>query len=257
MKSISGMLLPVLFCIILGGCASTSRDQPAAPPSGPTAEERLERATRENEKILSAVRALKPEALAEVGLYRIEPGDTGSKIAGKQQLALAELATMNPDVTWTRLRVGQVIRIRPKPSQPPEGADRDRAAIEKAVLETNARMTEAANRLDADAFFAYIIDTDKGPIIQNGVLFKSRQEALETVKRGFQGIATIERQFENPQVTVLSPDAALMTAEGSTTATLTDGRIIHRRFAVSLVFVRREGQWKLLHGHYSMPANPG
>ena len=143
-------------------------------------------------------------------------------------------------------------------SQPPvSGADFDRPAIEKAVLETNARMTEAANRLDADAFFAYILETDKGLIIQNGTLFKSRQEALESVKRGFQGIAKMDRQFENPQVTVISPDLALLVSEGSTTATLTDGRILNRRFAVSLVFLRKDGQWKLLHGHYSMPANQG
>jgi hypothetical protein len=25
---------------------------------------------------------------------------------------------------------------------------------------------------------------------------------------------------------------------------------------VSLVFVRKDGQWKLLHGHYSMPIDP-
>jgi ketosteroid isomerase-like protein len=46
-------------------------------------------------------------------------------------------------------------------------------------------------------------------------------------------------------------------SEGSTTATLTDGRILNSRFAVSLVFMRKEGQWKLLHGHYSMSANQG
>lgn len=143
-------------------------------------------------------------------------------------------------------------------AQPPaSGPDLDRSAIEKAVLETNARMTEAANRLDAAAFFAYIIETDKGLIIQNGVLFKSRQEALETVKRGFQGIAKMDRRFENPQVTIISPDLALLVSEGSTTATLTDGRILNSRFAVSLVFVRKEGQWKLLHGHYSRPVNQG
>ena len=143
-------------------------------------------------------------------------------------------------------------------SQPPvSGPDLDRPAIEKTVLETNARMTEVANRLDADAFFAYILETDKGLIIQNGTLFKSRQEALESVKRGFQGIDRMERQFENPQVTVISPDLALLVSEGSTTATLTDGRILNSRFAVSLVFMRKEGQWKLLHGHYSMSANQG
>jgi len=127
------------------------------------------------------------------------------------------------------------------------------ATIRQAVLETNAAMTQAANRLDADAFFAYILDTDKGLIVQNGEIFKTRQEALDAVKRGFQGFVKIDRRFDDPRVTVISPDVALLVADGTTTATLRDGRTIERRFAVSLLFVLRDGHWKLLHGHYSMP----
>jgi len=132
-----------------------------------------------------------------------------------------------------------------------------RSAVEQAVLETNARMTAAADRLDADAFFEFILETDKGLIVQNGTLFKSRAEALEAVKRGFQGITKMERKLENPQVTVISPDCALLAAEGSTLATLADGRTLNSRFTVSLVFVRQGGQWKLLHGHYSTPMAGG
>jgi hypothetical protein len=43
-------------------------------------------------------------------------------------------------------------------------------------------------------------------------------------------------------------------AHDTVSATLTDGRNLDARFAVSLVFVRRDGQWKVLHGHYSVPA---
>ena len=131
------------------------------------------------------------------------------------------------------------------------------ARVEQAVLATNAQMTAAADRLDADGFFAYILDTDKGLIIQNGILFKSRAEALAAVKRGFKGLKTLERRFENPQVTVISADSALLAAEGSVVATLDDGRSITSRFTVSLVFVRQNDQWKLLHGHYSVPMAAG
>jgi ketosteroid isomerase-like protein len=132
-----------------------------------------------------------------------------------------------------------------------------RAAVEREVLETNARMTAAANRLDADAFFAFILDSDRGLIVQNGVRFRSRGEALAAVKRGFAGVAKMDRRFENLQVTVISSHCALLTAEGATTATLDDGRMLDSRFAVSLVFVRSGADWRLLHGHYSMPTGAG
>jgi ketosteroid isomerase-like protein len=135
----------------------------------------------------------------------------------------------------------------------PAAPDPAVAAIEKAVLETNAKMTQAANSLNADAFFEYILDSAKGVIIQNGTLFKTRQEALEAVRRGFLGIAKLERQIDNPQVTVVSPELALLTGEGTTHATFTDGREITTHFAVSLIFQLKDGQWKVLHGHYSTP----
>ena len=127
------------------------------------------------------------------------------------------------------------------------------ADVIKSVLETNAKMTKAANDLDFDAFFSYMLDSDQCVIIQSGKVFKNRAEALESVKRGYMGVSKVDRQLEHPQVTVLSPDAALLASEGKVTATLTDGRSVETRFAVSLVFVRRDGQWKVLQGHYSTP----
>ena len=138
--------------------------------------------------------------------------------------------------------------------QKPAESNASEESIKKAVLETNMKMTQAADALDVDTFFSYILDTDKGLIIQNGTIFKTRLEAMQAVKKGFMGLSKIDRRFDNPQVTVISPDVALLASEGTVAATLTDGRTMDSgRFAVSLVFVRKDNKWMLLHGHYSMP----
>jgi uncharacterized protein (TIGR02246 family) len=126
-------------------------------------------------------------------------------------------------------------------------------AIEKAVLKTHIQMSQADNSLDADKFFSYILDFDKGLIIQDGRLFQTRQEAYETVKQGFEGISQVKRNYEQTYVTVISPEVALLTAQGTSTVTLSDGQVLSGPFAVSLVFVLRDGRWKVLHGHYSIP----
>ena len=72
-----------------------------------------------------------------------------------------------------------------------------------------------------------------GSIVQNGTVFKGRQEAREAVKQGMLGVEKMERRFVNPQVTVISPEVALLTSEGSLAATRTDGRTMEGRFAVS------------------------
>jgi len=128
-----------------------------------------------------------------------------------------------------------------------------RQAIEQAVLETNAAMTKAANSLDAEAFFEFISDSNQTRIIQEGTIFKSRDDAFQAVKRGMQRMSKVERHLDNPHVTVLAPNIAMLTSEGSVTAVLNDGRIMDSRFVVSLLFVLEHGHWKVLHGHYSAP----
>jgi uncharacterized protein (TIGR02246 family) len=161
--------------------------------------------------------------------------------------------------TFTRLSslcviaTGLLTTVSLRAESQPAAPDPAAAAIEQAVLETNAKMMQAANSLNADAFFEYILDTDKGLIIQNGAVFKNRQEALDAVKRGFAGMTKLDRKIDNPQVTVVSPELALLVGDGTATATLNDGRVMTSRFAVSLIFQRKDGQWKVLHGHYSTP----
>lgn len=128
-------------------------------------------------------------------------------------------------------------------------------AIEKAVLKTHNQMVRADANLDADEFFSYILDFNKGLIIRDGRLFKTRQEAYEVIKTGLEGISKLKRTYEQTHITVISPETALLTAQGISTVTLTDGRTFSGPFALSMIYVLRDGQWKVLHGHYSAP-NP-
>jgi putative intracellular protease/amidase len=130
-----------------------------------------------------------------------------------------------------------------------------RKAIEKAVLEVHDKIIEAEKSLDAEKFFAYVPDFDSGLIIQDGTLFKTRLEAMETIRVGFQSVTKVERTCDQTYVTVLSPETALLTATGTSSVTLPDGRTLSGPFAASMIFVLRDGQWKLLQGHYSTP-NP-
>jgi hypothetical protein len=128
-------------------------------------------------------------------------------------------------------------------------------SIETAVLQVHQQMNSAIEALDVDGFFGFILDAARGPVIQDGRLFADRDEALETVQRGFQGVARVERVYETTDVTVISNEAALLTGKGTSTITLQDGRVLDGPFAVSMVFVLTGDGWRVLHGHYSIP-NP-
>ena len=126
-------------------------------------------------------------------------------------------------------------------------------AVEKAVLEANAKMIQAAENLDAEGFMDWILDEMTGPVIQDGKLMVTRQQALEAVKSNFQGIAKVKYQLDRTYVKAISPEVAVLTGDGTSTATLEDGRTFSAPFALSEVFVLREGKWKVLHAHQSVP----
>ncbi len=134
-------------------------------------------------------------------------------------------------------------------------ADADEQAIRKAVLEVHNRMNSAIQELKADKMFESILDAGPGTIIDDGVLRESRQQALEAVRRGFQAFARAEWKYDRTDVAVLAPGVALLTAAGTAHFVLSDGRTTSTPFALTEVFVLRNGEWKMVHGHHSLP-NP-
>jgi ketosteroid isomerase-like protein len=153
------------------------------------------------------------------------------------------------------IRCGSALWLLLASAAPGATGEGDAGAVAKAVLKTHHEMVAAASAADAEGFFAFMLDEARGPVIQDGQLFPTRAEALEVVEQGFEGVARVEYAYESEDVTVISEDAALLTGWGTSRVTLEDGRSFERPFAVSLVFVRKGGDWKVLHGHYSAP-NP-
>ena len=122
---------------------------------------------------------------------------------------------------------------------------------EKAVLARLDEIQRAAQSLDPDKVFSFVLENDKGSLAQNGKLFITRNEALQSTKQGFQGLQKVDYVFDQQHVTLLSPTVALAVGEGSSSATTADGRTFTARFAQSVVFILTSGEWKVLHAHRS------
>lgn len=60
---------------------------------------------------VKAAKAGGAPAVAGPDEYIVKSGDTGAKIARAQGVALADLLSVNPDVNWNRLAVGQKIKL--------------------------------------------------------------------------------------------------------------------------------------------------
>ena len=129
------------------------------------------------------------------------------------------------------------------------------ADSEKAVLKTLERIQSAAEELNADKVFSYVMENDHGALVQNGRMFPSRAEALESTRQGLSGLQKVQYRFDQQSVSFLSPTVALAVSQGTTSVTTSDGRSFSRPFVQSVVLVLTNGDWKVFHSHRSSPAN--
>jgi LysM repeat protein len=61
-----------------------------------------------------SVKAASGEAVSyDEGLYIVQRGDTGAAIARANNISLADLRALNPDVEWNKISAGQAVRIHP------------------------------------------------------------------------------------------------------------------------------------------------
>jgi ketosteroid isomerase-like protein len=138
-------------------------------------------------------------------------------------------------------------------SQGQPGKNATSSDSQKAVLARLVEIQNAAQALDPDKVFSFVLENDAGALAQNGKLFLTRKEALDSTKQGFQGLQKVDYQFDQQHVTLLSPTVALATGEGLTSVTMDDGRTFTSRFAQSVVLVLTNGDWKVFHAHRSFP----
>ena len=125
--------------------------------------------------------------------------------------------------------------------------------VERAILDRLAEIESAARELNPDKVYQFVLENDRGSLIQDGQFFRTRDEALQVTRRGFRNIQKVDYQFSQQHIVLLSPTVALATGAGQSTATTNQGQEISTRFAQSVILVQSDGQWRVLHAHRSFP----
>ena len=139
-------------------------------------------------------------------------------------------------------------------AQDPPKKSLDPSDAERTVQARITEIQNAAQTLDPNKVFSFVLKNDNGALVEDGKLFLTREDAFQSTKQGFEGLGKISYRFEQQHITLLSPTVALAVGEGVSSATTNDGRKISTRFAQSVVFKLTDGEWKVYHAHRSFPA---
>jgi uncharacterized protein (TIGR02246 family) len=124
---------------------------------------------------------------------------------------------------------------------------------EKAVELRLAEIQDAAQNLDPDKLFSFVLENNNGAVVQDGQVLLTRDAALKSTRQGFKGLRKVSYRFDQQHITLLSPTVALAVGEGVSSAATEDGRDFSARFAQSVVLVESDGEWKVFHAHRSFP----
>ena len=125
----------------------------------------------------------------------------------------------------------------------------ERSTIEREVTAAMDSLLAAAMRRDADAVFGRFAP---GPHADDGAL--ATRDELERVYRPlYASTARLDLRMSRREVRVLSPDVAMVVAEGTFDATGRDGARQQGRNAWTFVWERAPDGWRVLHQHQSSP----
>ena len=131
-------------------------------------------------------------------------------------------------------------------------AEEQSLAIERAVIAKHAEVIGYAEQLDAEKLYGVIAEGGKGTVIQDGRVL-TRQEALDSSELAYEGFKSQKIEILQQYVRVLSPEIAVLTAQGRYAITTDTGETVSSDFAVTSVFVLQENEWKIVYGHHSTP----
>ena len=80
-------------------------------------------------------------------------------------------------------------------------------------------------------------------------MFRSFETVMADFREKIKGAMSQKMNVVNKKITVLADNAALITASGTYSMPLEDGRNLTGSFAWTLVCSKVNGSWKIIHSH--------
>jgi uncharacterized protein (TIGR02246 family) len=128
---------------------------------------------------------------------------------------------------------------------------KQKANIEKAVLQTLEEYFAVIARRDVKRFLSFFVDTEDMTVIEDKEIRPSRKAFEEFAVGFFKDIVEISVTWEERRVFPLSNEVAVATGIFRISAKMTSGDTAVIRNAFTFVFVKKGDRWQIKHVHES------
>jgi uncharacterized protein (TIGR02246 family) len=126
-------------------------------------------------------------------------------------------------------------------------------AVTDTIRRLMAELDQAASALDVNRFMSHFVRDSSLVYAVAGTTRRGWTEVERSHRESWTRIAEASFRLGDLAVTVLAPDAAVVTGVGEARMTLKDGRTRAGPFAVTAIWRRTPEGWRVLQMHESFP----
>ena len=127
----------------------------------------------------------------------------------------------------------------------------ERKAIEDTIKQLARVVENGANNLDIDASFDLFSDDPDFTFSEDGYILPPKDSLYRIMKPTYANWSNISVKYDNMRVSVLDRNSGVFTGEGPWSVTDNSGNKFSGHLVSMFVFARRNGEWKMIHGHTS------
>jgi len=125
----------------------------------------------------------------------------------------------------------------------------DKKKVETEILQFMDSLVVAFNSVSAENVFNYFLQTDEFVAATQGQLILNPNVVLDTMKVHLAVMEKQETKNVADKIFVVTNDAAVISTSKITTITFKNGSQSTMPYALTMLLVKREGEWKIVHYH--------
>ena len=129
--------------------------------------------------------------------------------------------------------------------------DEQKANIVSEIERLFQKSLKAGEKLDIAGIKENVDDTLKAGFIDKGHYFQSFDVLMDGFEEAVTGVDSQNFNVTNKKITVLSGNAALLTAAGDYTVLTSNGQSFKGNFAWTFIYSKIGDNWKIIHTHMS------
>jgi len=128
-------------------------------------------------------------------------------------------------------------------------SDENKKLVEAEILEFMDSLVVAMNSVSADNVFKYFLQTEEFVVATRGELIVNPSSFLDTMKVHLAIMEKQDNKTVKDKIFVISKEAAVISTSEVTTITFKSGGEVTMPYALTMLLVKRDGKWKIVHYH--------